>query len=82
MVKRMLLRGHKKREREVCYLEHNQNNTFTKSGTNIEDVKRKNENSGMSYNEVKNSLAGKTLDEKTFSEFTEVTSEHGVKKKD
>ena len=31
--------------------------TFTVSGTNIEDVKKKNEQSGMSYNEVKQMLA-------------------------
>ncbi|MFX3675129.1 MAG: hypothetical protein ACE3JQ_11895 [Paenisporosarcina sp.] len=31
--------------------------TFSDSGTNIDDVKRKNERSGMSYNEVKIMLA-------------------------
>ena len=31
--------------------------TFTESGTNIEDVKKKNKQSGMSYNEVKQMLA-------------------------
>lgn len=37
----------------------NQDN-YTVSGTNIDEVKRKNENSGMSYNEVKNYLAQTT----------------------
>lgn len=31
--------------------------TFTAAGTNIVDVKKKNEQSGMSYNEVKQMLA-------------------------
>jgi len=30
---------------------------YTLSGTNIEDVKRKNANSGLSYNEVKELIA-------------------------
>jgi hypothetical protein len=30
---------------------------YTVSGTNIEDVKRKNANSGLSYNEVKKLIA-------------------------
>lgn len=30
---------------------------YTVSGTNIEDVKRKNANSGLSYNEVKELIA-------------------------
>ena len=33
---------------------------FTASGTNISDVKRNNENSGLTYNEVKEVLAKKT----------------------
>lgn len=39
--------------------ENNENahNTFTESGTNVDDVKRKNEQSGMTYNEVKELLA-------------------------
>ncbi|MBA9028704.1 gamma-type small acid-soluble spore protein [Peribacillus huizhouensis] len=34
--------------------------TFTVAGTNIDAVKRKNERSGMSYNEVKELLAKTT----------------------
>jgi len=34
--------------------------TFTKSGTNIADVKSKNEHSGMTYNQVKKVLAKTT----------------------
>lgn len=43
-------------------IEHNKNNqdTFTVAGTNIDDVKRQNERSGMSYNEVKQLLAQTT----------------------
>lgn len=42
--------------------ENNENahNTFTESGTNIIDVKRNNERSGMTYNEVKELLAKTT----------------------
>ncbi|MGV3465026.1 MAG: gamma-type small acid-soluble spore protein [Heyndrickxia sp.] len=36
------------------------NNGFTVAGTNIEEVKRKNAESGMSYNEVKEMLAKTT----------------------
>ncbi len=40
---------------------NNQNNEgFTKSGTNIADVKRNNANSGLTYNEVKEVLANRT----------------------
>ena len=40
-------------------MENNKNNhdTFTVTGTNIDAVKRQNERSGMSYNEVKELLA-------------------------
>lgn len=43
-------------------LENKNNNqgTFTVSGTNIDDVKRQNDHSGMSYNEVKEFLAKTT----------------------
>ncbi|WP_017380688.1 hypothetical protein [Paenisporosarcina sp. TG-14] len=43
-------------------MNNNQNiqGTFTKSGTNITDVKSKNEQSGMTYNQVKNVLANTT----------------------
>lgn len=43
-------------------MRENKNNqdTFTVSGTNIDDVKRQNEHSGMSYNEVKEFLAKTT----------------------
>ena len=36
-------------------IEHNKNNqdSYTVAGTNIDEVKRQNERSGMSYNEVK-----------------------------
>ena len=36
---------------------NNQQDTFTVAGTNIDAVKRANERSGMSYNEVKELLA-------------------------
>jgi hypothetical protein len=51
-----------KNEMEVTFLENNQNTqgAFTESGTNIADVKRNNENSGLTYNEVKEVLAQKT----------------------
>ncbi|MFJ5623182.1 gamma-type small acid-soluble spore protein [Peribacillus loiseleuriae] len=39
---------------------NNQNDTFTVVGTNIDAVKRQNERSGMSYNEVKEWLAKTT----------------------
>ncbi|MCJ8008327.1 gamma-type small acid-soluble spore protein [Lederbergia wuyishanensis] len=38
----------------------NQQDTFTVAGTNIDAVKRANERSGMSYNEVKELLAKTT----------------------
>ncbi|MFD1849298.1 gamma-type small acid-soluble spore protein [Oceanobacillus bengalensis] len=38
----------------------NKSDEFTVAGTNIEEVKRKNENSGMSYNEVKEFIANTT----------------------
>jgi Small, acid-soluble spore protein, gamma-type len=43
-------------------IENNKNNhdTFTVAGTNIDAVKRQNERSGMSYNEVKEWLAKTT----------------------
>ena len=42
-------------------MENNQNTQeFTEAGTNIADVKRNNENSGLTYNEVKEILAKKT----------------------
>ncbi len=37
-----------------------ENDTFSASGTNIDAVKRQNERSGMSYNEVKELLAKTT----------------------
>jgi hypothetical protein len=41
-------------------MENNQNTQeFTESGTNIADVKKNNENSGLTYNEVKKVLAQK-----------------------
>ncbi|MBS4179170.1 gamma-type small acid-soluble spore protein [Lederbergia citrea] len=39
---------------------NNNNDTFTIAGTNIDAVKRQNERSGMSYNEVKELLAKTT----------------------
>ncbi|WP_028389732.1 hypothetical protein [Bacillus cihuensis] len=39
---------------------NNHQDTFTVAGTNIDAVKRKNERSGMSYNEVKELLAKTT----------------------
>lgn len=36
------------------------NETFTKAGTNVDAVKRQNERSGMSYNEVEELLAKTT----------------------
>lgn len=36
---------------------------FTEVGTDIEEVKRQNANSGMSYNEVKAYLAQKTIEQ-------------------
>ncbi|HAM80630.1 gamma-type small acid-soluble spore protein [Ornithinibacillus bavariensis] len=36
------------------------NGNFTVAGTNIDEVKRKNANSGLSYNEVKELLARTT----------------------
>ncbi len=46
----------------MTFLENNQNihGSFTESGTSIADVKRNNENSGLTYNEVKKVLAQKT----------------------
>ena len=43
-------------------MKNNENNddTFTVTGTNIDAVKRQNERSGMSYNEVKEWLAKTT----------------------
>ncbi|MCQ6276007.1 gamma-type small acid-soluble spore protein [Bacillus sp. V3B] len=43
-------------------MENNKNSddTYTVAGTNIEDVKRRNERSGMSYNEAKEFLAKTT----------------------
>ncbi len=38
----------------------NSQDTFTSAGTNIDAVKRENERSGMSYNEVKELLARTT----------------------
>ncbi|HLR67466.1 gamma-type small acid-soluble spore protein [Virgibacillus alimentarius] len=38
----------------------NNNDTFTVAGTNIDAVKRQNERSGLSYNEVKEILAKTT----------------------
>lgn len=40
---------------EVVYLKKNKN--LTEAGTDIDEVKRLNENSGLSYNEVKAVLA-------------------------
>ncbi|MGE8079788.1 gamma-type small acid-soluble spore protein [Peribacillus loiseleuriae] len=39
---------------------NNHHDTFTVAGTNIDAVKRQNERSGMSYNEVKELLAKTT----------------------
>ncbi len=43
-------------------IEHNKNNqgSYTVAGTNIDEVKRQNERSGMSYNEVKQWLSQTT----------------------
>ena len=42
-------------------MENNQNTQeFTEAGTNIADVKRNNDNSGLTYNELKEVLAKKT----------------------
>jgi len=39
---------------------NNNNDSYTVAGTNIDEVKRKNAESGMSYNEVKELLARTT----------------------
>ena len=50
-----------KNEMEATLMENNQNTQgFTVSGTNIAEVKRNNENSGLTYNEVKEILAKRT----------------------
>ncbi|GIO20522.1 hypothetical protein J18TS1_36220 [Oceanobacillus oncorhynchi subsp. incaldanensis] len=41
-------------------MQKNQDKKFTAAGTNIEAVKKANQNSGMSYNEVKEFLAKTT----------------------
>ncbi|GAA0340148.1 gamma-type small acid-soluble spore protein [Oceanobacillus oncorhynchi subsp. oncorhynchi] len=41
-------------------MQKNQDKQFTAAGTNIEAVKKANQNSGMSYNEVKEFLAKTT----------------------
>ncbi|KQL50841.1 hypothetical protein AN964_24825 [Heyndrickxia shackletonii] len=41
-------------------MENSNNDGFTVAGTNIDEVKRKNAQSGMSYNEVKEWLARTT----------------------
>lgn len=51
---------------------NNSNPQYTVSGTNIEEVKRKNENSGLTYNEIKEMLA------KTGGQGTGVYSETNV----
>ncbi len=44
--------------------------TFSESGTNVDEVKRNNANSGMTYNEVKKVLANTigNLDEGSYSQ--------------
>ena len=53
-------------------MENNQHTqgAFTEAGTNIADVKRNNENSGLTYNQVKQVLAQKTgnLDAGSYSQ--------------
>jgi gamma type small acid-soluble spore protein len=41
-------------------MENNQHSAYTAAGTNIEEVKKLNAQSGMSYNEVKELLAKTT----------------------
>jgi hypothetical protein len=41
----------------IVEINNNNQDRFTISGTNIDEVKRRNEHSGMSYNEVKEWLA-------------------------
>lgn len=61
MSKISVLREDKENEMEATLMENNQNTQgFTESGTNIADVKRNNENSGLTYNEVKEVLAKRT----------------------
>lgn len=38
----------------------NKQGTYTKSGTNIEEVKRNNAHSGLTYNEIEQLIAKKT----------------------
>lgn len=56
--------------------ENNENvhNTFTESGTNVDDVKRNNERSGMTYNEVKELLA-KTIGSQYDGNYSEINLE-------
>lgn len=61
MSKNSFLREDNENKVEVTKMENNQKTQeFTESGTNIADVKRNNENSGLTYNEVKKVLAQKT----------------------
>ena len=59
MYKDSSLRKHNA-NKEVLFMEKSNNDGFTVAGTNIEEVKRKNAQSGMSYNEVKEWLAKTT----------------------
>ena len=46
---------------------NNQEN-FTKSGTNIDEVKRKNDQSGLTYNEVKMLLANASKNQEVINQ--------------
>ncbi|MFE8699469.1 hypothetical protein ACFYKX_02400 [Cytobacillus sp. FJAT-54145] len=46
-------------------MKQNENKKYTVAGTDIEEVKKLNANSGLSYNEVKQLLARKMLKEKS-----------------
>lgn len=46
---------------------NNQDN-YTKSGTNIDEVKRKNDQSGLTYNEVKMVLANATKNKEVLTQ--------------
>ena len=67
---------------EVYSLENNQetNEVYTVSGTNIDEVKRNNAQSGLTYNEVKELLAQTTgnEDEGSYSQsdISEVKNNH------
>lgn len=56
-----------------AYLMENKQGTYTKSGTNIEEVKKNNAHSGLTYNEIEQLIA-----EKTGRQDTEIASEQDI----